>query len=418
MTKPVHASYNHSGPLFSIASESSMQTRLSRPRIIRIHRYSTLALAALLALFFSTVAANAQERRAPFASPGDTLATPGPLAQNLSPKLDKRDLAKAMKLVADWQLARMPVEPQVDWTWAALYTGFMAVPGRIAGGKYKQAMLHIGEQLHWQPGPRVVHADDLAVGQMYMEQYFIHKDANMIDPTRVRLDAQIATPDPTDPSRPLWWWCDALFMAPPVFADMAAATGDRKYLAFMDHAWDTTTSLLYDRSKHLYFRDASYLGKHEKNGEPLFWSRGNGWVMGGIVRVLKELPADSPLRPKYVALLKEMAARMLSLQGKDGLWRPGLLDADAYPLPEISGSAFITYAMAYGVNERILDRATFWPAVQKAWAGMLTHIYADGRLGCIQPIGAAPGDFTETSSYVYGVGAYLLAGSEIYRSAN
>lgn len=394
-----------------------MPTDPSCLRMIRIHRYSALAVAALLALFLSTLAANAQEQRAPFALPGDTLTAPGPLAQNLSPKLDRRDLAKAIKLVADWQLGRMPAEPQVDWIWAALYTGFMAVPGQIAGDKYKQAMLHVGEQLRWQPGPRVMHADDQAVGQMFIEQYFQHKDPKMIGPMRARLDAEIATPDPTDPQRPLWWWCDALFMAPPVFADMAAATGDRKYLVFMDREWDITTGLLYDPSRHLYFRDPSYLGKHENNGQPLFWSRGNGWVMGGIVRVLKELPADSPLRPKYVALLKEMAAEMLSLQGKDGLWRPGLLDADAYPLPEISGSAFITYALVYGVNERILDRATYWPAVQKAWTGMLTHIYADGRLGCIQPIGAAPGDFTETTSYVYGIGAYLLAGSEIYRVA-
>jgi len=198
---------------------------------------------------------------------------------------------------------------------------------------------------------------------------------------------------------------------------MAKITGDQKYLDFMDHQWTITSDLLYDHSKHLYSRDATYLDKHEKNGEKIFWSRGNGWVMGGIVRVLKELPADSPLRPKYEQLLKEMAAEMLAIQGPDGLWRPGLLDAGSYSLPEISGSAFVTYAMAYGVNHGILDRKTYWPAVHKAWAGMLTHVYADGRLGAIQPVGAAPGAFTETSSYVYGVGAYLLAGSEIYSTA-
>jgi rhamnogalacturonyl hydrolase YesR len=393
-----------------------MQTRLSRPLIIHIRHCCGMVLAVLVALLLSFASASAQER-APVTTPGDTLTTAGPLAQNLSSKLDRRDLAKAIKLVASWQLGRLPADAQVDWTWAALYTGFMAVPNNIAGDKYTQAMFHIAEELHWQPGPRVLHADDLAIGQMYMEQYFIRQDATMMAPLRARLDAQIATPDPRDLNRPLWWWCDALFMAPPVYADVAAATGDQKYLAYMDHQWDITTALLYDPSKHLYFRDASYLDKHEKNGEPLFWSRGNGWVMGGIVRVLKELPANSPLRLKYVALLKEMAGEMLSLQGKDGLWRPGLLDADSYPLPEISGSAFIAYAMAYGVDEGILDRATYWPAVENAWAGMLTHVYADGRLGCIQPVGAAPGDFTETTSYAYGVGAFLLAGSEIYRSA-
>jgi unsaturated rhamnogalacturonyl hydrolase len=386
----------------------------------------TCVVTALAVLLTCCAPAVAQSKSAP---PGDTPATAGPLA-NLSAKIKRRDLAKAMKLVADWQLDRLPAQPQTDWTFAALYAGFMAVPHQVAGDKYQQAMLHLGEALNWQPGPRALHADDQAVGQMYMEQYFLHKDAKMMDPMRARLDAEIAAPSSDYaktlpghwdrdryPNMPLWWWCDALFMAPPVCADMAAATGDKKYLDFMDQQWTNTTDLLYDKSKHLYSRDATFLDEHEKNGEKIFWARGNGWVMGGIVRILKELPPDSPLRAKYVAQLKEMAAATLAVQGSDGLWRPGLLDSDAYSLPEISGSAFITYAMAYGVNEGILDRATYWPAVEKAWAGMVKHVYADGRLGCIQPVGAAPGAFTETSSYVYGVGAYLLAGSEIYRTA-
>ena len=374
----------------------------------------TLAAAGLFALL-SPLAVQSAHAQGKVAPPGDNLPTAGPLADNLSPKFTKADLAKAMKIVADWQLTRQPAVPQTDWTWAALYTGFMGVPDAVAGDKYKKAMQDLGDKLNWQPGPRVEFADDQAVGQMFLEQYFIHKDAKMLDPMKARLDQEIATPD--DPAKPLWWWCDALFMAPAVYADLAKATGDKKYLDFMDREWNITTDLLYDKDKHLYSRDATFLNKHEKNGEKLFWSRGNGWVMGGTVRVLKQLPKDSPLRPKYVKLLKEMSAEALAIQGNDGLWRPGLLEADSYPLPEVSGSAFITYALAYGVNEKILDKKTYWPAVQKAWAGMLTHVYADGRLGAIQPVGAAPGAYTETSSYNYGVGAYLLAGSEIYSTA-
>jgi unsaturated rhamnogalacturonyl hydrolase len=358
--------------------------------------------------------AHAQRREV--APPGDSPANAGPPA-HLATKITRRNVAKAMKLVADWQLSRMPATPQYDWTWAALYTGFMGVPQNVAGDKYKNAVMKIGEELNWQPGPRVMHADDQAVGQSYLELYMIHKDAKMIDPIRARLDTEISTPESEYGKTPLWWWCDALYMAPPVFADMSAATGDQKYLTFMDRQWDITTKLLYDPAAHLYSRDATYLDKHEKNGQKIFWSRGNGWVMGGIVRVLGELPKDSPLRPKFEDELRQMSAEMVSIQSKDGLWRPGLLDADSYPLPEISGSAFITYAMAWGVNQGILDKATYWPAVERAWAGMLSHVYADGRLGCIQPVGAAPGAYTETSSYVYGVGAYLLAGSEIYRAA-
>jgi unsaturated rhamnogalacturonyl hydrolase len=394
-----------------------MSTCLSKSSIVTsasLHRGRIAVLLVVLfgsAFCFGQAAARSAQ---PVASPGDSLPAPGPLA-HLSPKLVRRDIRNAVRLVADWQLSRMPAQTQYDWTWAALYAGFMAVPNDVNGDKYQRAMMQIGDALEWEPGPRVMHADDQAVGQMYLEQYFIRKHPRMVAAMRARLDEELAMPDPTDPQKPLWWWCDALFMAPPVFADVAKATGDAKYLAYMDREWQFTTNLLYDRSAHLYSRDATFLNSHEKNGEKVFWSRGNGWVMGGIVRVLKELPTDSPLRPKFVAQLKGMAAEMVSIQGSDGLWRPGLLDAGSYPLPEISGSAFITYALAYGVNEGILDRSTYWPAVEKAWTGMLSHVYADGRLGCIQPVGAAPGAYNETSSYVYGVGAWLLAAEEIER---
>jgi unsaturated rhamnogalacturonyl hydrolase len=346
---------------------------------------------------------------------GDSPADAGPLATNLSARLTRTDLAKAMKLVADWQLHRLPAEPQYDWTFAALYTGMMAVPPQVAGDTYKQAMQQIGEQLHWQPGPRMLHADDQAVGQMYMEQYMLHKDPAMMSPIKSRMEEVMNTPD--DPAKELWWWCDALFMAPPVLADLSATTHDPKYLQFMDHEWDRTSKLLYDDKAHLFSRDATYLDKHEKNGAKIFWSRGNGWVVAGLVRVIDRLPPDSPMRAKYVLQLQQMVAALAPLQGSDGLWKPGLLDAADYPLPEISGSAFFTYAMAYGVNHGLLPRKTYEPIIQKAWAGMVSHVYADGRLGCIQPVGGAPGPLTETTSYVYGVGAYLLAGSEIYSTA-
>jgi rhamnogalacturonyl hydrolase YesR len=390
----------------------------TRKLSLKSGRALSLPVLAFIGLFASLSTASdafAQNEHVKPAPPGDYLDAPGPLATDLSPKLTRPELAKAMKLVADWQLGRLPTEAQYDWTWAALYAGFMSVPDAVAGEKYKQAMMDISGKLQWSPGPRVEHADDQAVGQMFMEEYFLHKDKKMMEPMRARLDAEIATPD--DPAKPLWWWCDALFMAPPVYADMAKATGDRKYLDFMDREWDITTNLLYDKDKHLYSRDASYLNKHEKNGEKLFWSRGNGWVMGGIVRVLKELPKNSSLRPKYEAELKEMAAEAISIRRDDGLWSAGLLDKDSYTLPEVSGSAFITYALAWGVNEKILDKKTYWPAVERAWGSMLTHVYANGRLGSIQPVGGSPGPYTETSSYNYGVGAWLLAGSEIYRTA-
>ena len=135
--------------------------------------------------------------------------------------------------------------------------------------------------------------------------------------------------------------------------------------------------------------------------------------MGGIVRTLQYLPQDDPAREKYIAQFKEMAARLAELQGPDGLWRAGLLDPADYDQPELSGSSLFTYALAAGINQGWLDKKTYLPVVKKAWAGLLHHVYSDGRLGCIQQTGAEPAPFRASASYTYGVGAYLLAGSEI-----
>ncbi len=347
---------------------------------------------------------------------GDAPSQVPPLAKDLSPTFKRSDVEKALRKVADWQLDRARPHFNQDWTYAALYAGFMALPTAVSGSRYQDAMLQMSKSFEWQLGPRIAVADDQAIGQTYMQLYLDHHDPAMMAPTRQRFEAVMQMPD--NPAKPLWWWCDALFMAPPVLAELAKATGDRRYLIFLDREWSVTTAKLYDPAQHLFYRDASFLNQHEQNGKNIFWSRGNGWVMAGLVRVLEYMPQDDPLRSKYVHQLQEMAAAVAPLQGDDGLWRPGLLDADAYRLPENSGSAFITYALAYGVRNNILDRKRYLPRVKKAWAGLLSHVYQDGRLGCIQPIGAAPGAFTPTSSYVYGVGAYLLAGSEIYKLAH
>jgi unsaturated rhamnogalacturonyl hydrolase len=370
-------------------------------------------LATLVFGLLSSIASSQQKSTRDQAPAGDSVATPLPIAKDLSSQLRRSDIAHAMQRVADWQLQRANAVFNRDWTFAALYTGFMAVPEAAGGLKYQNAMLDMARKFQFQPGPRLADADDLAVSQTYLDLYFRSHDPAMIAPTRTRVDAIMQLPD--DPKQPLWWWCDALFMAPSVLAKLSRATGDRKYLDFMDHEWWITSNLLYSPTNHLYFRDKSFLNSHEANGRGLFWSRGNGWVFAGLARVLSEMPADYPSRARYVAQFREMAQAIVVLQGSDGLWRPGLLDAASYPLPENSGSAFFAFGFAYGIKAGILDRDTYLPVVEKAWSGLLSHVYEDGRLGCVQPVGATPGAYTETTSYVYGTGAFLLVGSELYR---
>jgi len=346
------------------------------------------------------------------AASGDSPDNPGPLATGLSPAIDHADVRKAAKKVADWQLARAQPYFNQQWTYAALYDGLLAASKLTGDTRYHDAVVSMAQRYGWKLlDARFPHADDMALGQAYLDLYIERRDAVRAVDTKAILDRLVVRSD--DPAKLLWWWCDALFMAPPVLAKMSAATGDPRYLNFMDKEWWETSASLYDPAEHLYFRDSRYFTQKQDNGQKLFWARGNGWVMGSFVKVLEAMPKDYPARAKYVAQYKEMAARIASMQGKDGLWRSGLLDPAAYDLPELSGSAFFTYSLAWGVNRGILDRAQYQPVVERAWAGMLTHIYADGRLGSIQPIDGAPGKFKPSASYVYGVGGFLMAASEV-----
>ena len=139
---------------------------------------------------------------------------------------------------------------------------------------------------------------------LYLED---KKPVRMAD-TKATMDRLIVRPD--DPNKLLWWWCDALFMSPPVLLRMYEITHDKKYLDYMDHEWWLTSGSLYNQENHLYFRDSRYFTQKQANGKPIFWSRGNGWVMGALVNVLRLMPADYPSRPKYDAQFREMAAEI------------------------------------------------------------------------------------------------------------
>jgi len=327
----------------------------------------------------------------------------------------KKEITAAMQQVFAWQVAN-PVELNLKnnnvWARAAFYAGIMSAYRETKDQRYLDQALKWANERDWKLGERPRHADDQAAGQTFLELYFLEKDPRRIAATKSTLDAMIADPKP---GREDWWWCDALFMSPPVLARLYTATGDQKYLNFLNTMWWDTTAFLFDPSENLYYRDKNYIGKLNANGKKIFWARGNGWVMGGTVRVLQHLPKKDPARQQYIELLQKMAAAVSKLQGTDGLWRPSLLDPLEAPVPETSSTGFFCYAITWGINQGYLDRKTYTPVVQKAWRGLLSAVHEDGKLGWVQPIGAAPASVTADMNQEYGSGALLLAGSELLK---
>jgi len=265
---------------------------------------------------------------------------------------------------------------------------------------------------HWQPGPRPRHADDQCCGQTYLVLNELSPSSEKIAGIKARIDSVLANPRS---GREEWSWCDALFMAPPVYAQLGRATGDPKYFAALDQLYWDTTDFLFDKEAGLFYRDSRFFDQRDKNGGRIFWSRGNGWVIAGLVRVLSYLPKTESRYGDYESLFKRMAASLAPLQGNDGLWRTNLLDPSAFPEPETSGTGFFCYALAWGVNRGLLPRATYGPMAEKAWVALCNRIQPDGKIGWVQVIGSQPAPVRADHTQDYAAGAFLLAGTEILR---
>jgi unsaturated rhamnogalacturonyl hydrolase len=335
---------------------------------------------------------------------------------------------KIMERVGDWQLQSWKTEgfkhKKTDWTNAALYTGIFDL-GRISKDeKYDEALIAIGNDVNWNTGNNRLLADDYCVGQTYSLLYMKYKQPKMIAPFKHLGDSIVSLPFneslewKDNIQKREWAWCDALFMGPPALAYLSTATGDLKYLDKAALLWWKTSGYLYDPQAHLYSRDGSYLNKKEKNGAKVFWARGNGWVLAGLARVLENMPANYPGRQKFVDQFKEIAAKIASLQQPDGSWHASLLDPDSYPIKETSGTGFYCYAILWGINHGVLNKAQYLPVAKKAWVALVTSVQPDGMLGYVQPIGGSPDKVTEQSNEVYGTGAFLLAGAQLYQYIN
>lgn len=343
----------------------------------------------------------------------------------------KPEVKSIIKRVADWQIDHQKEVKygELNWTNATLYIGMLKwakmAEEEDKDSSYYKWLLRIGSRNYWQVEKRMYHADDIAIAQIYIDLYRKYKKDAMINPTIARTEWVLKHPSKgsfeLDYNKPetleRWTWCDALFMAPPVYAKLYRITGNKKYIKFLNKEYKATYNYLFDKEENLFFRDWHYFTQKEENGKKIFWGRGNGWVLGGLAEILQELPKKDKNRKYYEELYIRLSTRVAEFQNNDGFWHASLLDPVSYPSPETSCTAFNVYAMAYGVNEGILDKKVFLPVIIKGWEALVSSVNDDGKLGYVQPVGADPKKVTREMTEVFGVGAFILAGTQIYRMA-
>ena len=348
-----------------------------------------------------------------------------PAQSRFSSDMDRESVTEVCNAVAAWQIANhgSSRHHQLDWTNGALYRG-MVEWGMLTQNKDCIGfVMDIGQKYGWRMFDRPYHADDICVAQAFIALYRLYGDDRMLRPAMERAwwvathpsDAPLNKLDPVGKDE-RWSWCDALFMAAPVYAALYQITGEEEYVRYMDSEFKECADSLYDKEDYLFYRDCKRIPLKEPNGAKQFWGRGNGWVFAAIPSILQNLPLEYPGRDYYIDMFCELADAIVAAQDENGAWHSSLLDPVDYPLPETSASAFFCYGLAWGLNNGILAGRAYRKALQRGWESLVQAVNPDGKLGFIQPVGAAPkGNVGINSTDVYGVGAFLLAGGEIWR---
>ncbi|HNZ69023.1 MAG TPA: glycoside hydrolase family 88 protein [Prolixibacteraceae bacterium] len=347
----------------------------------------------------------------------------------------KEHVLSHMKRANDYFMAKWPdpgvpivgdrVRPSNIWTRATYYEGLMALNAIQPEKRYVDYALAWGEAhgwgLAWKNDNR--NADDMCCGQTYIDLYRMDPKPEKIKILKEAIDKMVASDKIDD-----WWWIDALHMAMPLFARLGTLENDTKYWDRLFEMYLHTRNAeggkgLYNPKDRLWWRDKDFDPPYkEPNGEDCYWSRGNGWVIAAMARVLEENPPSVKHRKEYARMLKKMSAALLKVQREDGFWNVSLHDPGNYGGPESSGTAFFVYGMAWGINHGYLSKTKYLPAVVKAWNGLCKEaLHENGFIGYMQgtgkePASSQPVNYDTIPNFEdYGLGAFLLAGSEVYK---
>ena len=316
--------------------------------------------------------------------------------------------------------------PSNLWTRGTYYEGLMAYYYICRDTDLYTYAVDWGTFHKWEPtygGTTATDADFICCTQTYIELYQLDPKPERISKITSNADYLINSTRSN-----YWWWIDALQMAMPVFAKLGTVYSDNKYFDALYRFYSFTRyrskgTGLYNTTDHLWYRDSTFLPPiTSPNGKQVYWSRGNGWVFAGLARVLDVMPETAPHYAEYLTTFLEMAEALIAVQRYDGFWNMNLADSLHYGGKETSGTAFFTFGLAWGINKGILSDAIYRPYVVKAWNGMVNDaLHPDGAIGYMQTTGKEPVPGVAYDILPafedYGLGAFLLAGSQVYKLA-
>jgi len=331
----------------------------------------------------------------------------------------------------EWRDVSKPIwaidktRPSNIWTRGVYYEGLMALYKIHPQKNYYEYAVSWGEAHRWglRNGITTRNGDDQCCGQTYIDLYLIDPKPERIRDIKACIDNMVLSDKIND-----WTWIDALQMAMPVYAQLGTIYKDNAYFEKMYQLFEHTKnreggSGLFNEAEGLWYRDKDFLPPYQTPaGKHCYWSRGDGWVVAALVRVLDIMPKNAPHREEYERIYLKMMKALAPLQRQDGFWNVSLMDETDFGGKELSGTALFTYGMAWGVNQGLLNKKQYKPIIAKAMNAMIKDcVHPNGFLGFVQGTGKEPKDgqplsFDKVPNFTdFGVGCFLLAGAEVFR---
>ena len=348
---------------------------------------------------------------------------------------NKKEVLKVLEVTNQYFMDKWPdagksiitdkERPSNIWTRSVYYEGLMAFNAINPQKKFYDYAYQWGDKHQWnmRDGIKTRNADNQSCGQTYIDLYQIDKKPFQILNIKASIDSMMSTTKVDD-----WNWIDAIQMAMPVYAKLGVIYNDNDYFKRMYEMYAFSkykhgVKGLYNPTDHLWWRDKDFVPPYkEPNGDNCYWSRGNGWVVAALVRVLNTIPINETHRSEYLDDYMNMMSALVPLQRKDGFWNVSLHDITHFGGKELSGTALFTYGMAWGVNNGLLNKMEYMPVIIKAWDAMVKEsVHANGMLGFVQGTGKEPKDsqpvaYNKIPDFEdYGLGCFLLAGSEVFK---
>lgn len=315
---------------------------------------------------------------------------------------EQTELLQQMQQIVDFEVATNSIHnAPPDWINSTFYVGLTHAYNSTRSNDFLDLLLTWSQNNRWKTGSRKFHADDQLAAYVFLSLYDIYRKPGMI------LDLKTKISDQLSDTSMVWWWADALFMAPPAF-QYANTLNVQSTEEYIFREWKKTHELLYSKNDSLFYRDKKFNNHIDQDNNKQFWLRGNGWVVAGLALQLSKMEKSNQHFKFYSGIFTEMLEKLQGIQKPGDLWSMDLLNTTKFPQPESSGSALICFAITEGVNVGLLKKQTYNQLIEECYKNISDQISDSGRVINVQPPNAKPEAFDPNNTEAYGAGAVLL----------